>query len=137
MLTENLKKYRKKAGFSQREMAEKLFMSQQGYAKYETGRSSPNPETLAQIAIILNCKMENLTGNESDFLNENKTAPKTTNILQKKHTQYETITEQEKTLLETFRSTTELGRQRIIQSALNIYDDLEKKDPEKNTQNLG
>lgn len=64
MLTENLKKYRNKMGYSQKTMAEKLFMSQQGYAKYETGTSSPNPETLAQIAIILNCSMESLTGSK-------------------------------------------------------------------------
>ena len=64
MLTENLKKYRKKAGLSQAEIAKKLIMSQQGYAKYETGKSSPNPETLARIAIILNCNMEDLTGSE-------------------------------------------------------------------------
>ena len=64
MLTENLKKYRNNAGYSQKEMAEKLYISQQGYAKYETGKSSPNPETLAQIATILNCSIENLIGKE-------------------------------------------------------------------------
>ena len=47
------------------------------------------------------------------------------------------LSEQEKTLLETFRTTTELGRQRIIQSALNIYDEIEKKDTRANTKNSG
>ena len=41
-------------------------MSQQGYAKYETGRASPNPETLAKIANIFNCSMEALTGIENN-----------------------------------------------------------------------
>lgn len=62
MLTENLKTHRKKLGLSQAEMAKKLIMSQQGYAKYETGTASPNPETLAKIAEIFNCDMEDLTG---------------------------------------------------------------------------
>ena len=62
MLTENLKKYRKKAGISQKRISEMLIMSQQGYAKYETGRASPNPEMLAKIAEILNCTMEELIG---------------------------------------------------------------------------
>ena len=62
MLTENLKKYRKKAGISQKKISEMLIMSQQGYAKYETGKASPNPEMLAKIAQILNCTMEELIG---------------------------------------------------------------------------
>lgn len=66
MLTENLKKYRKEAGLSQKELAKLLIMSQQGYAKYETGASSPNPETLAKIAEILNCSMESLTGQKNE-----------------------------------------------------------------------
>ncbi len=65
LFTENLKKYRKKAGFSQKRISEMLIMSQQGYAKYETGRASPNPEILAKIAQILNCTMEELIGTTS------------------------------------------------------------------------
>ena len=65
MLTKNLKERRKQLKLSQKEMAEKLFMSQQGYAKYETGTASPNRETLARIADILNCSMESLTGNNN------------------------------------------------------------------------
>jgi len=65
LLTENLKKYRKKAGISQKKISEMLIMSQQGYAKYETGKASPNPEMLAKIAQILNCTMEELIGTTS------------------------------------------------------------------------
>lgn len=61
MLIENLKKYRKRSGLSQKETAKLLNMSQQGYAKYETGTATPDPERLAKIAIILNCNMEDLT----------------------------------------------------------------------------
>ena len=68
LLTENLKKYRKKLGLTQAEMARKLIMSQQGYAKYETGTSSPNPETLSKIATIFECEMEELTGNKEETI---------------------------------------------------------------------
>ena len=54
MFIERLKSARKAAGLSQSAIAKKLFISQQAYAKYETGVSSPNPETLAKISSILN-----------------------------------------------------------------------------------
>lgn len=38
---------------SQKELALQLHISQQAYAKYETGKSSPNPETLAAICRCL------------------------------------------------------------------------------------
>ena len=66
MLSQNLKKYRNIAGISQLQIARALNMSQQGYANYESGKASPDPERLAKIASILNCNMEDLTeGNDS------------------------------------------------------------------------
>ncbi len=75
MLSENLKKYRQRKGLSQRALAQKIYMSQQGYAKYETGQSSPDPEKLSEIAYILGCSMETLTGTErkSNLQNTNAT----------------------------------------------------------------
>lgn len=73
MLSENLKKYRNKAGLSQLKLAKELNMTQQGYANYETGRASPDPERLAKIAIILNCNMEDLTdGDEAPKKSQTK-----------------------------------------------------------------
>ena len=65
MFVKNLKKYRERAGLTQKEIAKKLMISQQGYAKYETGTSSPDPERLNKIAEILNCNIEDLTGRTS------------------------------------------------------------------------
>ena len=67
MLSKNLKEYRKKAKLTQSEIAKMLQISQQGYANYETDKSSPNPETLAKIAEILNCNMEDLTGTSENI----------------------------------------------------------------------
>ena len=127
MLTENLKKYRKKMGYTQREIAEQLYISQQAYAKYEIGTSSPNPETLAKIANILQCSMEELTDNK----NVVKQISDVDFEIQKND-----LSEQEKTLLEYFRSTTEQGKQRIIQNVLNICDEIEKKDTARNTKDF-
>ncbi|MBS1413182.1 MAG: helix-turn-helix domain-containing protein [Christensenellaceae bacterium] len=62
---DRLKKYRKAAGLTQRDMAKKLFISQQAYAKYELGSSSPNPDMLADIANILNVSANLLLNDES------------------------------------------------------------------------
>lgn len=44
---------RQNAGFSQKSLASRLFISQQAYSKYENGTSSPNPETLRRICEVL------------------------------------------------------------------------------------
>lgn len=62
MLTENLKKYRNLAQLSQKEIAKKLQISQQGYGNYESGKASPDPDRLAKIAEVLNCNIEDLVG---------------------------------------------------------------------------
>lgn len=66
MFSERLKAARKKSGLTQTEIAKKLFISQAAYSKYETGQSSPNPETLAKIAEILNVTVSSLIGKSKD-----------------------------------------------------------------------
>ena len=62
MFNERLKALRAKAGISQAEIAKKIYISQPAYAKYEIGTSTPNPETLAAIANILNVSVDYLLG---------------------------------------------------------------------------
>lgn len=62
MFTSRLRQARLEKGYSQRALAEKLHISQQAYAKYETGASSPNPEMLGQIASLLNVSADSLLG---------------------------------------------------------------------------
>ena len=64
MFQERLKLARNNANISQKELAKRLFISQQAYAKYETGASSPNPETMKNIASELNVTTDFLTGND-------------------------------------------------------------------------
>ncbi len=48
---------------SQRELSQKLFVSQQAVAKWENGSATPNPETLLKIAGIFSISTDELLGN--------------------------------------------------------------------------
>ena len=113
---------RKKIGLSQAELGKIVGAAQNTICNWENGNRKPDYETLIILSKLFNCSIEYIIGEDSTI---------------KINTQYETITQQEKTLLETFRNTTEFGRQRIIQSALNIYDEIEKKNTRANTKNSG
>lgn len=66
MFSERLRALRAKAGMSQAEIAKKIYISQPAYAKYELGTATPNPETLAAIAGLLNCSVDYLLGLSSE-----------------------------------------------------------------------
>ncbi|SFL54923.1 helix-turn-helix transcriptional regulator [Lactococcus garvieae] len=51
-----LRNARKKAGFTQKELAEKIGVSEHGYQNYETERRLPNVKIAIKIADELNVK---------------------------------------------------------------------------------
>lgn len=53
---------RKLYGFTQREMAEKLRISQPSYVRYENGTSEPTQENLVKIADIFDVSVDYLLG---------------------------------------------------------------------------
>ncbi|HUD44955.1 MAG TPA: helix-turn-helix transcriptional regulator [Patescibacteria group bacterium] len=55
-LGKNMKKARKKAGFTQNEIAEKLKITPNHYAKIERGEAKPSYELLEEIVKILRIK---------------------------------------------------------------------------------
>ena len=57
-----LKASRKNAGFSQTELAARLGVTQQAVGKWESGRSSPDPATVARIAELLGTTTDHLLG---------------------------------------------------------------------------
>ena len=63
MLTTRLKEVRASLKYSQKYVAEQLYISQQAYAKYETGTATPNPEMLLKIAELFNVSVDYLLGN--------------------------------------------------------------------------
>lgn len=65
---------RNKKNITQKEIAEKLFLTQNGYSSYENGRTEPNIETLCKLADYYDVSLDYLVGrernNEIGFLNE-------------------------------------------------------------------
>lgn len=58
-----LKELRIGAGLTQKQLAEKLNIRQQSYARYENGEGEPNLETLVVIANIFDVPVDYLLGN--------------------------------------------------------------------------
>lgn len=63
----NLKDLRKEFGLSQKQMAEKLSISQQTYSDYEKGKTEPTIDTLIKISELFKVSIEYLLGLEDDF----------------------------------------------------------------------
>lgn len=60
-----ISKFRKENGLSQKALSERLGVSQQCVAKWETGRSHPRAELLPKIAKVLNCTVDELLQKEN------------------------------------------------------------------------
>lgn len=63
----NLKDLRKENGYSQKQIAEKLCISQQTYSDYENGKTEPTPDTLIKIGKIYNVSVDYLLGIVDDL----------------------------------------------------------------------
>lgn len=61
---EVLKKYRVKNNYTQKQIADKLNLTQQAYANYENGIRTPNIEILIQLADIYDTSLDRLTGRD-------------------------------------------------------------------------
>ena len=57
-----LKELREKAGFSQRELAEKLGVQASTVCQWESGKREPNMALVKRIASILSCTADELLG---------------------------------------------------------------------------
>lgn len=66
-IAKNLANLRKEHHFTQEQMAEKLQMSKNGYAKLERGESKLNIEHLQQIANVFNIDIADLLKQEKDL----------------------------------------------------------------------
>ncbi|GAB2023567.1 helix-turn-helix transcriptional regulator [Pseudolactococcus yaeyamensis] len=71
MLPERLKSLRLEAKLTQKEIAVKLRISQQGYAVWENGKRNPNQQTLNTLADFFNVSTDYLLG-KTDIKNQKK-----------------------------------------------------------------
>lgn len=54
----NLNKMRKINKLTQKDISQKLYISQNTYSQYETGKREPSISVLPKLAEILNCSIE-------------------------------------------------------------------------------
>ena len=71
-----LKELRKKNALTQQEVAEKLYLTQNGYSSYENGRTEPNLSTLCKLADYYKVSLDYLVGrnfqNDIGYLTESQ-----------------------------------------------------------------
>ncbi|GHU35884.1 transcriptional regulator [Bacilli bacterium] len=72
MLPERLKTLRLEAKLTQKEIAQKLGISQPAYAVWENGKRNPNQQTLATLSNFFDVSVDYLLGNTDnrDYLND-------------------------------------------------------------------
>ena len=61
-LADYLKEFRKKNNMTQQDLADKLFVTKQAVSKWETGRGTPDLETLKDISKLINVSVDELLG---------------------------------------------------------------------------
>jgi len=66
MIPNRLKKLRKQAGLTQKQIAEKIHVGQNSYSNWEKGNRTPIQPTIDKLAEILNTSSEYLTGITDD-----------------------------------------------------------------------
>lgn len=73
-----IKEYRNKLGITQKELADKLYVTYQAVSRWENEETEPSISTLTQICEIFNCTVEDLIGMEKKESSlEEKTEEKT------------------------------------------------------------
>ena len=112
-------------GLSDKEFLSDIGMSKNQMTNWKNG-IIPNKSTLMLIANYFGVTVDYLLGREGKMA-----------VLEQKALDIidgnAVFNEQEKELLEAFRSTTEKGRFRIIQAVMNICEEIEKKSASSNT----
>ncbi len=68
-----LKEFRRKAGLTQQEIANKLNMSKTGYNSWESGRTQPNLEILVKLANMFHTTVDALLGHDVPYLLDKST----------------------------------------------------------------
>lgn len=85
-----IQEYRKKAGLTQRDLADRLYVTYQAVSRWENDDAEPSIDTLKKICGILNCPIEKLLGmeqqteaKEDEKEKEAEKAKETTTIVEK------------------------------------------------------
>ena len=67
MFCKHLLEYRKRAGYSQKDMSGKLLIEESLYSQYENGMAEPGFDALIRIADVLKCSLDELLGRSGNY----------------------------------------------------------------------
>lgn len=84
MLSKKIKEYRQQNGLTQKDLAEKLFVSRSAVAKWEQGKGIPSKDILSNLCLIMNCTKDELLNEDEAVIiieNVNKSSNKKVFIL--------------------------------------------------------
>lgn len=109
-MLKNLRDLRKEVGLTQKEVAEKLNISQQTYSDYENCKTEPTIETLIAIANFFEVSTDYLLGLDSDE------SPKLFTPMS------DGLSEKERAMLEAFRQLLPETQDFILRSAQSLHD---------------
>ena len=125
-LGEKIKELRRRDGRTQDALASEIGVTSQAVSRWEKGICCPDIEIIPSIANYFGVTVDYLLGREGRMAVMEQ---KALDIIDGNTV----FNEQEKELLEAFRSTTEKGRFKIIQAVMNICDEIEKKSASSDT----
>ncbi|MCQ2794803.1 MAG: helix-turn-helix domain-containing protein [Bacilli bacterium] len=77
----NIKTYREKMGLTQKQLAERLFISPQAISRYEKDEVEPNLDMLEKMAEVFECKLDDLIYGQKEEQKEEDKGNDTTNIV--------------------------------------------------------
>lgn len=71
-IAENIRKFRRERGLTQKQLGEKCGMYESQIRKYELGTANPKIDTIKKIADVLNVSIDRLTGDSVSCIIENR-----------------------------------------------------------------
>ncbi len=125
IFTERLNQLLREKHLTRKQFLDDLHFGKNQFTYWEKNQTVPNRSTLDAIATYFGVSADYLLGNSPAVQNENETKISWD------------LSEQEKTLVELFRGTTEEGRFEIIAAVMNIIKEKEKKVTAENTECVG
>ncbi|HEL1743548.1 TPA: helix-turn-helix transcriptional regulator, partial [Streptococcus suis] len=123
-LAENIKRYRKQAGFTQKELASKLGIAPTAVSAWELGRNKPLMDNVEQMSVIFDVKKSELLGEDLIALYTNPKVEVIPSTLQKITTASSQLEHKRQlTVLEV--ATEQLEEQKAVENSKNTVNELQ------------
>lgn len=123
-LAENIKLYRKQAGFTQKELASKLGIAPTAVSAWELGRNKPLMDNVEQMSVIFDVKKSELLGEDLIALSANPKVEVIPSTLQKITTASSQLEHKRQlTVLEV--ATEQLEEQKAVENSKNTVNELQ------------